>query len=433
MKLKLLTLIFSAALISACSKGFHSASSASVAYTYDPPAVGGGTTTGGTTPPTGTTTTSKILPVVGNEANVVRITMSCGYLNEPCVTVTVCAPGTTTCQTINNILLDTGSSGLRVFASVFSTTLQNSLPVLVNAQKTQAYTECYPYADGTADWGTVRVADIQMGGLKATNVSMQLIDSTWAKIPAGCGQPDTSPSVAGYNGILGVGLFGPDCGAACVTNSNIGLYYLCTATSCTPSTMALADQIANPASRMPSGYNNGVITQMDTISSAGSVSAGGYLILGIGSAANNTPPSGAGIVTMPTDAGGNFRTTFNGQLFTSSFIDSGSNGLFFPGASNLPQCGQNSIVAGWFCPASLTALTATQAGANGSPSVSVAFNIMSAETAAAQSNPNVMFNDIGAATAGTFDWGMPFFFGRTIYVGFENSSSSLGSGTYWAY
>ena len=38
------------------------------------------------------------------------------YVNEPCVEVTVCEPGTSTCATVDNVLLDTGSYGLRLFA-----------------------------------------------------------------------------------------------------------------------------------------------------------------------------------------------------------------------------------------------------------------------------------------------------------------------------
>ena len=40
-----------------------------------------------------------------------------GQSNMPYVSVTICEPGTYNCKTIHNILLDTGSSGLRIFAS----------------------------------------------------------------------------------------------------------------------------------------------------------------------------------------------------------------------------------------------------------------------------------------------------------------------------
>ena len=37
-------------------------------------------------------------------------------VNEPFVSVTICVPGTSQCQTIDNILVDTGSTGLRLLA-----------------------------------------------------------------------------------------------------------------------------------------------------------------------------------------------------------------------------------------------------------------------------------------------------------------------------
>jgi hypothetical protein len=44
-----------------------------------------------------------------------------------------------------------------------------------------------------------------------------------------------------------------------------------------------------------------------------------------------------------------------------------------------------------------------------------------------------VFNDLGGNAAGMFDWGLPFFLGRDVYVGIEGKSSGVGTGPYWAY
>ncbi|MEO5671342.1 MAG: DUF3443 family protein, partial [Ramlibacter sp.] len=33
----------------------------------------------------------------------------------------------------------------------------------------------------------------------------------------------------------------------------------------------------------------------------------------------------------------------------------------------------------------------------------------------------------------TFDWGLPFFFGRNVFVAFTGASTPRGIGPYWAY
>ena len=40
------------------------------------------------------------------------------YFNGPFTAVTICQSGTTSCETIHGILVDTGSSGLRIFGQV---------------------------------------------------------------------------------------------------------------------------------------------------------------------------------------------------------------------------------------------------------------------------------------------------------------------------
>src|ERR1700684_3171714 len=76
-------------------------------------ACGGG---GSPSPKTNVTTTTgqNVAPIVVNAgpAN--------NYANGACATVTVCVPGTSTCQTIDGMLVDTGSSGLRILSSALT-------------------------------------------------------------------------------------------------------------------------------------------------------------------------------------------------------------------------------------------------------------------------------------------------------------------------
>ena len=63
------------------------------------------------------------------------------------------------------------------------------------------------------------------------------------------------------------------------------------------------------------------------------------------------------------------------------------------------------------------------------------FQIGNAYTLAASGNS--VFNNLGANLGGalgsSFDWGLPFFLGRKVYVGIEGTPSILGTGPYWAY
>jgi hypothetical protein len=49
------------------------------------------------------------------------------------------------------------------------------------------------------------------------------------------------------------------------------------------------------------------------------------------------------------------------------------------------------------------------------------------------SSSNNVFDDIGGEQPNMFYWGLPFFLGRDVFLGFEGSQSSLGIGPYWAY
>lgn len=196
--------------------------------------------------PTNADTSVTSLPAANavTSSNTMAISVGCGYINEPCVSVTICEVGSTSrCRTVNNILLDTGSYGLRLFNCGIS-----SLNLATETVNGREVAECVSYADGSQDWGPVKKADIYLAGQKASNANFQYVDANYSTAPNSCSNRENNPALVGFNGILGVGLFKNDCGANCVTSASYGLYYTCSGTSCTASTMTLANQVANPVS-----------------------------------------------------------------------------------------------------------------------------------------------------------------------------------------
>ena len=183
----------------------------------------------------------------GSTSNVQPITVNSGpannYINGAFTSVAVCAPGSTTnCQTISGILVDTGSSGLRILSSALTISLtqqtSNGSPIV----------ECLPFLDGFT-WGPVQTADLTIAGEHAKSLPLQVIGTgTFSTIPASCssnGAPEEDLASLGANGILGVGNFAEDCGTACTVSgsSNPGLYYACpSATTCAVTTESLASQ-----------------------------------------------------------------------------------------------------------------------------------------------------------------------------------------------
>ncbi len=368
------------------------------------------------------------------------LTTPLGYFNDPCVSVKVCTPGASTCRTINSILLDTGSFGLRIFKQALGNV---SLTPVASGPGSLA--ECVAYADGSSDWGPVGRANVTLGNEPAVEVPIQVIDYTFPTIAAAgsvCPGSDQSPSDAGFNGILGVGPSVQDCGAGCVSSDNNGgnpTYYSCTGSTCTGTAVALTDQVTNPVTALPTD-NNGIIVELPDVLSAGQPSVGGIVVFGIDTLFNNTPPA---VTTYPLDQYGNFITTFNGVSYNDasnggSFIDTGSNALYFPYSTrhqtSLQDCG------GWFCtsttssnPYGITSLSAIIEGTSGSPSGTVQFQIGDFNALINSVNNNVYY-DIGGVMSGAFDWGLPFYFGRNVFIGFEGrSSSGLGAGPYFAY
>ena len=396
---KILLLFLSLALLTGCGGGGSSSSSGS----------------GGATPPS---TENNVMSITVNGS--LCSNASFGYPNKPCVSVTVCTPGTSNCQTINDILLDTGSTGLRIFKQALNVAL-TQVP-----SGSGSLVECIQYGDGSSDWGPVQMASVILGNEPAIQVPIQLIDSTFGTVPLGCGNADKSPADAGFNGILGLAFFAQDCGSVCSNSADNGMYYDCSGSHCLGSTVSLSSQVQNPVTLLPQD-NNGVIVQLPSVALSGSSSVDGKLLLGVGTQSNNAPST---VATYAANEFGDFTATFNGVSY-SSFIDTGTNGLFFPppSATLLPDC--VSPNADWFCPSSTVNLSATNTGATGSPSSIVSFQI--GNFVSLVNSSNNVFTNIGGKSLVDFEWGLPFFFGRNVYVGLEGKKSILGTGLYWAY
>jgi hypothetical protein len=368
-------------------------------------------------------------------SNVVDVVVDAGPtstspdVNTLFTTVTVCSPGSTTnCQTIDHIEVDTQSFGLRVLASAMTL----ALPVQPAANG-GSLAECTAFVDGYS-WGPVALADVKISGETASSVPVQVIgDPNFSNIPASCSgqaplEEDTVASF-GANGILGIGVFDQDCGTQCVTAVDNGFYYTCSSTLCQPTTVPVAQQVTNPVSLFAAD-NNGSIIELPSVASQGAATLTGSLIFGIDTQTNNA--SGTETVLTVDPQFGYLTAQFNDQSLAMSFIDSGSSGIFF-NDTDIVQCTDPSF-SQFFCPASTLSLTVTLQGTNG-VSGAIGFSIGNAQTLESD-NPTFAALPMLAGTnpiPGSFDFGLPFYFGRRVATALESGTTSLGSGPYVAY
>ncbi|WP_250499311.1 DUF3443 domain-containing protein [Caballeronia sp. GAWG1-5s-s] len=344
-----------------------------------------------------------------------------GTRNMLQTSVTLCVPGTNRCQTIDNIQVDTGSQGLRVLASALDPSI--ALPLAAGKAGNSAVAECAVFGSGYT-WGAVRQADVRLAGQVASATSVQLIaDPAIPAAATDCSQsglPMLTASNLRGNGILGVGPFTADCGAGCAASAMPRWYYDCTSSACSATTVAVAQQVTNPVARFATD-NNGVLIELPAVPPEGASAVAGTMTFGIGSQANNL--LGSATVLKSNSITGYVSTNFGGSNYGSSFIDSGSNGLFFP-STTLTSCGV------WYCPATTQTLNATLSSATGA-SVGVSFSV--AKSTTLLSSGNNAFSNLAGPASGFFDWGLPFFYGRRVFTALEGRATPAGNGPYYAF
>jgi hypothetical protein len=382
-----------------------------------------------------------------------------GYVNGIWTTLTICVPGSTTnCQTLDNVLVDTGSVGLRVLNSALTTVPASSLGAnLINGSQLQ---ECVQYGDTSYTWGPVMLADVGIAGEKASKVPIQVIGGNTYAVPSPCiavpinpslpngGNDDTLEALGG-NGILGIGGYAWDCGPNCPSAGTDDPYYVCPSGVCQQVGAQTPYQATNPVAGF-SPDNNGVLITLPSISASTGAANGaisGSLIFGIGTQTDNALGSGAMVYGL-NDYGLIPEATYNGVRYTSPnnmiILDTGSNGIYFLDAHTLASAGiiECADEPGFYCPKSTVPFSVTISGAN-STSDTVTFNIANADTLFATGN--AAFNNLGgdggtSPSTDDLDFGVPFFFGKTVYVGMmpglfadESAAPSAASNATYGY
>ena len=419
------------------------------------------TATGGTgvTPTPAPTATPTPTPV----ANVAAVTIDAGpaalavgpdaytAFNSPFVSIRICAPGSATlCQTIDHIILDTGSVGVRLIKPALDPALLAALPAETDTSG-NGVGECYQYVNSFV-FGSVRKGDFSIAGESVANMPMQVIadGGTYASVPASCsaggGTDVTTVKDFSANGIIGVGTTTTDCGAICQAgNQAAAIYYDCPASGCAgviaraATASAPFEQLPNPVAAFATD-NNGTILSLPAIPAAGSPGVTGTVTFGIGTQADNmlTSQHVLPVTTSSSRIGaGVLSATYNGKLLTQSFLDSGSNDYFFIDTS-LAACSDPSLSA-FYCPAAPMLLSPLLTGTNGA-TASGAFTLYNPLTTTADTslaapglgvNPTLVVPPLPFANS--FDFGLPFFYGRSVYTAIEGRPAGGVTGPYFAF
>jgi Protein of unknown function (DUF3443) len=364
-----------------------------------------------------------------SSANALPFSVNTGPHGEsvdvPYASVTICAAGTSNCTTVENVLIDTGSFGLRVFGSQLS-----GLGIVPNTNGGSEVGECAFFGSGST-WGAVSTVDVKIAGEPTITIPIQVIDDldAFAPAPRSCtdgSQLLSSPAVTQFDGLLGIGQSASD--------TSFTDYYDCSAGDCSALTSPpSADVVVNPVSSFPAD-NNGIVVSLPSVPASGAASAEGTIYFGIGTESDNRP---ATVTVLTADANPDsldfleIDTSFNGNT-AGGIFDTGSNGYFF-NDSGIPEC---SDAPDFYCPASTLSESATNQSVNGASSNAASFEVANAESLF--DSDGAAFDDLagsfdGGAEYDGFDWGLPFFFGRTVYLGIAGTSSSLGAGPYIAY
>jgi len=375
------------------------------------------------------------LPNTGDNTVQVTVDNSPGSVNVLKASIKVCVPGTQSapqCVTVDNMLVDTGSTGVRIAARAIPTLaplLLTQVGAVDDTTRAAPIAECMPFAAGYT-WGSVKRADITIGNKTASNLPIQVYSDGIYPTPDDCsnyGADMGGSGFAGVNGILGIDNFATD-SADAVTTAIPGNYYYCPSqNSCVSTRMLASREVKNPVVAFATD-NNGAIIRLPAVPAGGQASVTGQLVFGIGTQQNNVMPPSLNVLAV--DKYGNFTTQYKGQVYTHSAIDSGTNAYAFAD-DTIPATPDN-----WYTPAAPLSLSAIMESTNGTGTpVNMPFSVGNA--LALRSAGNYALNNAGSYFANRknsmFLWGLPFFYGRDVYTAIGNVKIGNLSGPFVAF
>jgi hypothetical protein len=174
-----------------------------------------------------------------------------------------------------------------------------------------------------------------------------------------------------------------------------------------------------------------LINLPNLVNANGDAEVQGELIFGLSTQSDNMLPA-TGLTVLGADGNGDFTATYNGSsTVLPALIDSGTDAYGFNDPT-IAACASGAFV-GYYCPAvAPQSLFAVNTGSGTSTATNtVNFALADPNTFVAGA---AALTDLGGGGGSTnFTWGMPFFYGRRVYIGFDQHAAAGYTGPFYAY
>lgn len=332
-------------------------------------------------------------------------------------TIRVCSPGSiTNCLSIDHVLLDTGSTGLRIINSNAIDALR--LPRMLYNES--LVNECTSFPRGYV-WGSINYADVYWAHEIAPKITLQIIANTTAPVPSSCldfspPNPIHTVSELRANAIMGIGnmVYDKESDVLGIESSGAG-YYSCSNNSCSHINIPDTSQVSNIIAQFKDKtVTNGYLIQLPEVLESYTDILKGQIVFGLNTKSNNQISTQAKIFrAMPLG----YITTIYANQVKFGLFDSGTNSIKVTSNTDpvIP------VIHGELFPSTPIMLTAQLADfAFAEPFYNLSdvnFMLISNQ----QVKPVLPY----VGTYGGFSeflWGIPFFIGKNVYFGINKAT-----------